>query len=69
MLIPCTAPVDRESDDTAAIRQATSKHQAILSMDMETWRDIIDTMGIKEPMIEHRPELTVSGPGARGWYG
>ncbi|KAF3072976.1 Non-structural maintenance of chromosome element 4 [Trichoderma lentiforme] len=67
--LPALAPVDRESDDTAAIRQATSKHQAILSMDMETWRDIIDTMGIKEPMIEHRPELTVSGPGARGWYG
>ncbi|KAH0524726.1 hypothetical protein TsFJ059_007191 [Trichoderma semiorbis] len=67
--LPALAPVDRESDDTAAIRQATSKHQAILSMDMETWRDIIDTMGIKEPMIEHRPELTASGPGARGWYG
>ncbi|PNP50051.1 hypothetical protein THARTR1_09236 [Trichoderma harzianum] len=67
--LPALAPVDRERDDTAAIRQATSKHQAILSMDMETWRDIIDTMGIKEPMIEHRQELTVSGPGARGWYG
>ncbi|KAL7913545.1 Nse4 C-terminal domain-containing protein [Trichoderma velutinum] len=67
--LPALAPVDRERDDTEAIRQATSKHQAILSMDMETWQDIIDTMGITEPMIEHRRELTVSGPGARGWYG
>ncbi|KAL7931099.1 Nse4 C-terminal domain-containing protein [Trichoderma chlorosporum] len=67
--LPALAPVDREADETGAIRPATSKHQAILSMDMETWQDIIDTMGIKEPMIEHRRELAVSGPGARGWYG
>ncbi|KAL7947167.1 Nse4 C-terminal domain-containing protein [Trichoderma barbatum] len=67
--LPALAPVDRERDDTGATRQATSKHQAILSMDMETWQDIIDTMGLTEPMIEHRRELTVSGPGARGWYG
>jgi hypothetical protein len=37
-------------------------------MDMETWRDIIDTFGLKESMIEHRAESTNSGPGARGWY-
>ncbi|KAH6604112.1 nuclear qri2 nse4 [Trichoderma cornu-damae] len=61
--------LDREGDDTGTVRQATSKHQAILSMDMATWQDIIDTMGLQEPMIEHRRELTVSGPGARGWYG
>ncbi|KAL6853287.1 Nse4 C-terminal domain-containing protein [Trichoderma novae-zelandiae] len=67
--LPSLAPVDREADDTGSIRQATSKHQAILSMDMETWQDIIDTMGLKEPMIEHRREMAVSGPGARGWYG
>ncbi|PTB61590.1 hypothetical protein BBK36DRAFT_1178023, partial [Trichoderma citrinoviride] len=40
--LPSLAPVDREAEDTEAIRQATSKHQAILSMDMETWQDIID---------------------------
>lgn len=67
--LPSLAPVDREAEDTGAIRQATSKHQAIFSMDMETWQDIIDTLGLKEPMIEHRRELAVSGPGARGWYG
>ncbi|KAL7795920.1 Nse4 C-terminal domain-containing protein [Trichoderma ceciliae] len=67
--LPALAPVDREGDDTGTVRQATSKHQAILSMDMAAWQDIIDTMGLQEPMIEHRRELTVSGPGARGWYG
>lgn len=67
--LPALAPVDREGDDAGAVRQSTSKHQAILSMDMETWQDIIDTLGLKEPMIEHRQELSATGPGARGWYG
>lgn len=67
--LPALAPVDREGDDVGAIRQSTSKHQAILSMDMETWQDIIDTLGLEEPMIEHRRELSATGPGARGWYG
>ncbi|KAL7898359.1 Nse4 C-terminal domain-containing protein [Trichoderma sp. SZMC 28014] len=67
--LPALAPVDREGDDAGAIRQSTSKHQAILSMDMETWQDIIDTLGLKEPMIQHRQDLSATGPGARGWYG
>jgi hypothetical protein len=69
ILTPRLAPVDREDDDATATRQSSSKHQAILSMDMETWQDIIDTLGLKEPMIEHRQELSATGPGARGWYG
>ncbi|PON21156.1 hypothetical protein TGAM01_v210004 [Trichoderma gamsii] len=67
--LPALAPVDRDGDDAGVIRQSTSKHQAILSMDMETWQDIIDTLGLEEPMIEHRQELSATGPGARGWYG
>ncbi|KAM0513012.1 hypothetical protein ACHAPE_008217 [Trichoderma viride] len=67
--LPALAPVDREGDDAGAIRMSTSKHQAILSIDMETWQDIVDTLGLEEPMIEHRQELSATGPGARGWYG
>lgn len=44
------------------------KHQAVMSMDMATWRDIIKAFNIKEPMIEHRKEQTNGGPGAKGWY-
>lgn len=62
------APVDREAEEEGAARHSASKHQAILSMDMETWRDIIDTFDLKEPMITHRQEATNTGPGARGWY-
>ncbi|KAH8729657.1 Nse4 C-terminal-domain-containing protein [Ilyonectria robusta] len=66
--LPALAPVDREAEEEGAARHSASKHQAILSMDMETWRDIIDTFDLKEPMITHRQEATNTGPGARGWY-
>jgi non-structural maintenance of chromosomes element 4 len=63
------APVRRElAEEEPRARSGASKHQAILSMDMETWRDIIDTLGLTEPMIEHRAEASLNGPGARGWY-
>ncbi|KAK5990989.1 Non-structural maintenance of chromosome element 4-like protein [Cladobotryum mycophilum] len=66
--LPALAPVDRDEEEEGAVRQGASKHQAILSMDMVTWRDIIDTFNLVEPMIEHREESSISGPGARGWY-
>ncbi|KAF4463758.1 nuclear Qri2 Nse4 [Fusarium albosuccineum] len=66
--LPALAPVDREAEEEEPARHGAAKHQAILSMDMETWRDIIETFGLREPMIEHRKEATHAGPGARGWY-
>ena len=61
--------MEREDDnDEGRARQGASKHQAILSMDMETWQDIVDTLGLTEPMIAHRQEGAQRGPGARGWY-
>lgn len=64
------APVNKDEaeDDDEPTRHGAAKHQAILSMDMQTWQDIIDTFGLKEPMITHRNDVTSSGPGARGWY-
>ena len=63
-------PVDAESEQPATDRRkgGPSKHQAIFSMDMATWKDIIDTFEISEPLIPHRKEQTHQGPGARGWY-
>ncbi|KAH7175507.1 Nse4 C-terminal-domain-containing protein [Dactylonectria macrodidyma] len=66
--LPALAPVDREAEEEGGGRHSTSKHQAILSMDMETWREIIDTFDLNEPMITHRKEAVNTGPGARGWY-
>ncbi|KAK1992617.1 Nse4-domain-containing protein [Colletotrichum falcatum] len=65
--------VDDVDEDGAAGRAAakreTTKQQAIFSMDMQTWQDIIDTFDIREPMITHRQEGgSTQAPGARGWY-
>ena len=50
------------------MRHSAAKQQAVLSMDMKTWREIIEVFDLKEPVIEHRREATHGGPGARGWY-
>ncbi|OLN94062.1 Non-structural maintenance of chromosome element 4 [Colletotrichum chlorophyti] len=69
---PSLAPIggDETDEDGNPKREKTTpqKQQAIFSMDMQTWQDIIDTFDIKEPMIAHRQEAAAQGPGARGWY-
>lgn len=47
----------------------TLKHQAVFSIDMPLWRDLIKTFNIKDSMIKHRQEVSQDGPGAKGWYG
>ncbi|KAK4211395.1 hypothetical protein QBC37DRAFT_13736 [Rhypophila decipiens] len=49
-------------------RHGTIRHQAIMSIDMQIWKDIIEEFDIKAPMIPHREEPEQQGPGARGWY-
>jgi len=44
------------------------RHQAIMSIDYASWRDLIDAFEIKTPMIPHRREEDNTGPGAKGWY-
>ncbi|KAM3547305.1 hypothetical protein ARSEF4850_010102 [Beauveria asiatica] len=66
--LPALAPVVREEHEDESVRQSSAKHQAILSIDMQAWHSIVETLQIKEPMIEHRQETVNSGPGARSWY-
>ncbi|KAI1472510.1 uncharacterized protein F4812DRAFT_15642 [Daldinia caldariorum] len=65
--LPTLDPVDRE-DETAASKHRAQKQQAVFSIDMKTWRDIVDAFNITEPIIEHRKEQSLQGPGSRGWY-
>ncbi|KAI1806942.1 hypothetical protein F4811DRAFT_85752 [Daldinia bambusicola] len=65
--LPTLDPVDRE-DETAASKHRAQKQQAVFSIDMKTWRDIVDAFNITEPIIEHRKEQSIQGPGSRGWY-
>jgi len=45
-----------------------AKHQAVLALDMDTWKQLIDVFDIKEPMIRHREEEEHSSVGKKGWY-
>ncbi|KAI1738174.1 Nse4 C-terminal-domain-containing protein [Xylaria scruposa] len=54
--------------DPTATKRDAQRHQAVLSIDMQMWRDIIEAFNITEPIIEHRKEQSTQGPGARSWY-
>ncbi|KAK4200320.1 putative non-structural maintenance of chromosome element 4 [Triangularia verruculosa] len=60
-------PTNNAAESQSRAR-APMRHQAIMSIDMETWRAIIETFDIKEPIIPHRQEDEPVGPGAHGWY-
>lgn len=49
-------------------RHGAMRHQAIMSIDIDIWKDVIDEFEITESMIPHREELEQQGPGAKGWY-
>ena len=58
---------------SAEVRQhqkGLMKHQAVLSMDMDTWEEIIAAWELKEkePMIPHRKEEGPREMGGRGWF-
>ncbi|KAK1837074.1 Nse4 C-terminal-domain-containing protein [Podospora conica] len=66
--LPEIAPVRTGVGATAGSRNGAMRHQAIMSIDYATWRDVIDAFDIKEPIIPHRKEEENTGPGAKGWY-
>ncbi|KAI0897266.1 hypothetical protein F4806DRAFT_461485 [Annulohypoxylon nitens] len=66
--LPTLHPVDREEETTAAPKHRTQKQQAVISIDMKTWRDIVSVFDITDSIIEHRQEQSHQGPGSRGWY-
>ncbi|TGO37420.1 hypothetical protein BHYA_0098g00440 [Botrytis hyacinthi] len=46
----------------------TARHQAVLSLDMQDWQEMINLFDIKEPMIDHREEQDNTNIGVKGWY-
>jgi hypothetical protein len=50
------------------IGKGVAKHQAVLSIDMEIWKELIEVFDIREPMIPHRKEEPPKQIGGRGWY-
>ncbi|KAI1178940.1 hypothetical protein F4777DRAFT_41230 [Nemania sp. FL0916] len=56
------------SQDSGTNKRDAQRNQAVLSIDMQTWQDIIEAFSITESIIEHRKEQSTQGPGARSWY-
>ncbi|KAF2456311.1 Nse4 C-terminal-domain-containing protein [Lineolata rhizophorae] len=50
-------------------REEVSKHQAIFSLDWETWQNLVQAFDIREPIIPHRNEEEGRNVTGRGWYG
>jgi len=45
-----------------------ARHQAIFSIDYETWQKLIHAYDITDTMIPHRDDENVGQPNAHGWY-
>ncbi|KAI0395566.1 hypothetical protein F5Y17DRAFT_456808 [Xylariaceae sp. FL0594] len=64
--LPSLQPIPLQESEGR--KPGAQRHQAVFSIDMALWQDIIDAFDITEPIIEHRKEQSTQGPGARGWY-
>ncbi|RHZ63915.1 non-structural maintenance of chromosomes element 4 family protein [Aspergillus thermomutatus] len=62
-----TLHVSKPYAPSEAQKKGVQKHQAIFSLDFETWRQLIEVYGIKESIIKHRPEEQSQSTGG-GWY-
>jgi hypothetical protein len=51
------------------VEKGVSKHQAVLAIDMASWKELIDTFAIEEPLIPHRIEEGAKQVAVTGWYG
>jgi non-structural maintenance of chromosomes element 4 len=53
-----------------AQKKGIQKHQAVFSLDFDTWRDLVNTFNLTESIIPHREEEEqVRNEHRRGWYG
>ncbi|PQE28450.1 hypothetical protein CJF30_00008166 [Rutstroemia sp. NJR-2017a BBW] len=58
----------RGAESAAGSSGHTARHQAVLSLDMDEWEELIQLFDIREPMIDHREEQDNTRVGAKGWY-
>ncbi|OJJ48346.1 hypothetical protein ASPZODRAFT_130338 [Penicilliopsis zonata CBS 506.65] len=52
-----------------AQKKGIQKHQAVFSLDFETWEKLIEVYGIKKSVIPHRAEAAPPETTRQGWYG
>ena len=49
-------------------KKKPAKHQAVFSLDFETWQQLCKAYEVRDPMIAHRVDEQAAEMGARGWY-
>lgn len=57
-----------DTDQQESVRGDHPKHQAVLSMDMNTWLSLIEVFEIEDTIIRHRKGAVYSNVGSKGWY-
>jgi non-structural maintenance of chromosomes element 4 len=61
-------PAKTEDEPQQQSDGSPMKHQAVLSIDMAMWKEMIEIFDVKEPMIPHRKEEEHATVGKTGWY-
>ncbi|RKF55432.1 Non-structural maintenance of chromosome element 4 [Erysiphe neolycopersici] len=57
-----------DGEDSSQLDGPTKRHQAVLALDMASWKQLIEAFKINETIIPHREETEVQNLGAKGWY-
>ncbi|KAI6250693.1 Non-structural maintenance of chromosome element 4 [Erysiphe necator] len=58
----------RDDEDSTRPDGLKRKHQAVLALDMASWKQLIEIFKIHETIIPHREEQEIQNLGAKGWY-
>jgi hypothetical protein len=58
---------EAEDADAEQTKNGGQRHQAIFTLDYDSWEKFIKAFGIKEPMIPNRSDAQTQ-VGANGWY-
>ncbi|CAD6502059.1 BgTH12-02302 [Blumeria graminis f. sp. triticale] len=58
----------RDDEGNGNVNGTATKHQAVLSLDMASWKEMIQLFDIKDPMILHRNEPESRTLNKKGWY-
>ncbi|BEI92881.1 uncharacterized protein CcaverHIS019_0505090 [Cutaneotrichosporon cavernicola] len=65
-LVKIYARSPRSEDDEG---EGGVRHQAVMEMDMATWREAVEIFDLRESLIPTRAPVSTQGPSATGWYG
>ena len=62
--------IEDDDNTNTGQRSHSTRHQAVLSLDFETWQELVEVFRIEESLIPDRSgdRQAATQIGARGWY-